>query len=148
MSLHLIKLAVGVEDVDHLSRLQTTRIRRSVKGARGADADGRLVHVTRQMPRRGDELLDGGSIYWVIRGVVQVRQRLIGLEATMTGEGQKACELVLDPALVPTEPHPHRAFQGWRYLDASKAPRDRAGGHAAEDLPAEMTRDLRDLGLI
>lgn len=152
MGLHLIKLAVGVEDVDHLARLQTARIKRAANGARGAAADGRLVHVTRQMPKRADEILGGGSIYWVIRGVIQARQRLLGIEKTMTDEGKKACELVLDPALVLTEPTVRRAFQGWRYFDEAKAPKDRAGpltmADGAAPLPDAMARDLRDLGLI
>ena len=149
MTLHLIKLAVGVEDVTHLLCIQASRISRSKEGARGALADGRLVHLTRQMPKRADELLAGGSIYWVIRGLVQARQRLVEVEKIMTDEGRSACALVLDPALVEVEPRPQRAFQGWRYLDTAKAPKDRAIASAEEKpLPESMARELRDLGLI
>ena len=149
MTLHLIKLAVGVEDVDHLLRIQTSRLSRSKEGARGALADGRLVHLTRQMPKRANELLDGGSIYWVIRGLVQARQRLVEIEKTMTDEGRPACALVLDPLLVEVAPRPQRAFQGWRYLDVAKAPKDRAAASEEEKpLPEDMARELRDLGLI
>ena len=147
--LHLIKLAVGVEDVAHLLRIQTARLKGLKAGGRGALADGRLVHVTRQMPKRADELLAGGSIYWVIRGLVQARQRLVGIEKIMTDEGRSACELVLDPHLVEVNSRPQRAFQGWRYLDVAKVPADREAASVGEkQLPENMARELKDLGLI
>ena len=152
MPLHLIKLAVGIEDVAHLARAQHARIDPSDQGARGARDDGKLVHVTRQMPKRADEILDGGSIYWVIRGAVQARQRLLALEKTITEDGRPACALVLDPDLREVEPRSFRAFQGWRYLEATSAPRDlRRGGVGAaggEPMPVDMARALRDLGLL
>ena len=151
MTLHLIKLCVGVEDVAHLARIQHARTKGGEAGARGALGDGRLVHVTRQMPRRADELLDGGSIYWVIKGVIQVRQRLSALEKIVTDDGRPACALVLDPALVEVRPRSFRAFQGWRYLEGDATPGDLPGGTRVgkgDALPKDMVRELRDLGLL
>lgn len=145
MTLHLIKLSVGVESIDHLARIQAERL----KARRDQGLEPKLYHVTRMWPRRGKELLDGGSIYWVIKRAVRCRQRLLGFEETVNGRGQAACGLVLDPQIVPVEPRASRAFQGWRYLKDAEAPRD-LQGDAAElgDLPPDMADELRGLGLI
>ncbi len=139
MVLHLIKLSVGTEDLADLERFQTQRLRQL----------GRIVHFTRQMPKRRDELLDGGSIYWVIRGFVRARQRLIGIEREEDREGRGITALVLDRRLVRTYPRAWRPFQGWRYLDADKAPADIIkGAEDLADMPPEMLAELRSLGLV
>jgi hypothetical protein len=139
VSLHLIKLAVGVEDVDHFLDLQARRLAR----------EGRLVHRTRQTPRRAAEVLDGGSLYWVIKGVVRVRQRLVGIETRPNDDGIPHCHLVRDPVVVRTCPQPRRPFQGWRYLLPMDAPPDLPAGQAADqEPPAEMLAELKELGLI
>ena len=126
MTLHLIKLSVGTEDILHLARWQARRRRLA----------GRLFHQTRMTPKRTDELLDGGSIYWVIRGQIRARQRLLGIERQQDESGRAYALLVLDPELHRTAAVPHRAFQGWRYLQPEDAPQDlaaaggRAGRHA------------------
>ena len=139
MNLHLIKLSVGTEDVADLERYQTQRLRQL----------GRIVHFTRMMPKRRDELLDGGSIYWVIRGFVRARQGLIGIERERDREGRGITALVLDRRLVRTYPRAWRPFQGWRYLDPEKAPPDIAqGAEDLADMPPEMLAELRSLGLV
>lgn len=139
MTLHLIKLCVGVERIDELRRWQARRLAQS----------GRTVHQTRQRPRRQDELLDGGSLYWVIKGQIRVRQRLIGLERIMVGDGRSSTLLVLDPTLVCTLPTPHRPFQGWRYLEPRAAPPDlEVDCEDTSDVPLEMLAELRELGLL
>ncbi len=137
--LHLIKLSVGTESVEGLQRWQARRHKLS----------GRVFHQTRMMPRRAGELLDGGSIYWVIKGLVQARQRLVAIEPQVDGEGRRSALLMLDPNLVRTVPMPHRAFQGWRYLLLEDAPGDlgEAPGDAP-DMPPEMIAELRALGLL
>lgn len=144
MTLNLVKLAVGIEDVDHLARVQQRRL---VQASRAGQGD-RLWHVTRNAPRRSTELLDGGSIYWVIRGRVRVRQRLLAIETDVDEEGRRFCRLVLDPSLVETEPRPHRAIQGWRYLPGPEAPPDQRANTADGNLPAGLAEELRDLGLL
>lgn len=139
MTLHLIKLSVGTEDLDDLRRWHKRRLREI----------GHIYHRTRMMPRRRDELLAGGSIYWVIRGQVLGRQRLIGIDSVIDADGRPDTHLVLDPALVPTVPRPHRPFQGWRYLAAADAPPDLADlPDGAGDIPPEMAAELRVLGLL
>lgn len=143
MPLHLIKLAVGVRDVDHIRDLQSRRLQ--------TRSDGRpVVPVhTRNVPKRGAEVCDGGSLYWVIRGSVAVRQPMVAIEATRNAEGEPACILWLDPGLVETVPAAHRPFQGWRYLEPAAAPPDLAGtGDDGGDLPPEMAAELRALGLL
>ncbi len=142
---HLIKLCVGVEDIDHLARLQAARLQK-------AAAENRppvLRHVTRNMPRRADEVLAGGSLYWVIRGFIRVRQRIVGLEP-VTDDGRPACAIILDPVLQRTSLEACRPFQGWRYLEAGRAPYDVRGeeGGAAESLPPGLAEELRQLGLL
>jgi len=145
VSVHLIKLAVGVEDVDHLAALQAQRARDNVRAGLGPNPR----HYTRQRPKREAELVDGGSIYWVIRGHVQVRQRVLGLDTHMDEDGKSRCALILDGELVPVRKTAHRAFQGWRYLDAAKAPPDADNDEGeGRGLPDALAQDLGDLGLL
>ena len=143
MTIHLIKLCVGVEDVAHLEQLQALRLRQ----AREAGGPAQLRHITRHTPRRAAELLDGGSLYWVIKGFIRVRQRIIGIEPVKDADGPR-CALVRDPELVPTEARARRPFQGWRYLRPEDAPPDAVGRVDTADIPAEMAAELRELGLL
>jgi hypothetical protein len=137
MPLHLVKLAVGVDDIDHLRRLRAIR---------AAERGGDWVY-TRNRPRRAADVLDGGSIYWVVRGQIRVRQRVTGFRSERDADGRRYCLIEVDPGLVPTLSRSCRAFQGWRYLPADVAPPDRLG--AGEEPPPErMLAELRALGLI
>jgi hypothetical protein len=101
------------------------------------------------MPTRRDELLDGGSLYWVIRGGVACRQKLLDIRQLADKEGVKRCGLVLEPRLVPVQPRPSRPFQGWRYLPAKEAPPDlKRGAKGVARLPEKLRRELRELGLL
>lgn len=146
MPLHLIKLCVGVEDIAHLQGFQRAR----AASLRAAGFEPVQAHVTRQSPRRKTELLDGGSLYWVIKGRIQVRQRLLDIDPFTDDEGIKRCRLVLDDQLVVVRPQPRRAFQGWRYFDAEDAPKDigRAGAEDDDPIPPEMRAELTEMGLI
>jgi len=144
MTVHLLKLCVGVDTVDELAMYQHRRL----TTMRKVKQKPQLRHVTRHRPRRDDEVLDGGSLYWVIRGFVQVRQRIIGLEAVDTDEGRK-CGLLLHPELVRTELQPRRPHQGWRYLEPKDAPLDLAAVAGVDaEMPAELRAELRELGLL
>jgi hypothetical protein len=139
MSLHLLKLSVGTDDLDDLRGWQTERLRKT----------GRVFHRTRMMPRRREELLAGGSIYWIIHGQVLGRQRLTGIERVIDADGRPDTHLMLDPLVVPTLPRPHRPFQGWRYLAAADAPLDLTElPEGARNLPPAMAAELRALGLL
>ncbi len=141
MTVHLLKLCVGVDNVQDLARWQTRRLKRLKVPE--------LCHRTLQMPRRRDEVLDGGSLYWVIKGFVLVRQRVLDLRPDRKANGTACCGIVLDPELVLTRSHPRRPFQGWRYLDPDDAPPDiQVYDAAADDIPRGMREDLRELRLI
>jgi len=144
MTLNLVKMAVGISDLEHLAAVQAARLAESVRRGEGP----RLWHYTRNAPRRAAELLDGGSLYWIVKGRIRARQRVIGLESDTDDEGRRYCMLMLDPALVPTEPRPHRAIQGWRYLDGADAPPDIASTAEDAALPASLAAELRDMGLL
>ena len=145
MTVHLIKLCVGVDTAKELIDWQAERL----KHLKRAGKTPELCHRTLQMPRRRDEVLDGGSLYWVIKGFVLVRQRVLDLRADVKDDGTACCGIVLDAELVATRPHPRRAFQGWRYLDAADAPNDaKITDGADDDLPRGMREDLRELRLI
>lgn len=145
MALHLIKLCVGVDSVEELADWQQARLAEQRK----AREPQRLWHTTFQTPKRDAELLDGGSIYWVIKGSVQVRQGLVGFEPGAKSDGSKGCRILLDPVLVPVRPVPRRAFQGWRYLEPADAPADLTrNDKALADMPAKMRRELAELGLL
>lgn len=145
MTLHLLKLCVGVESVDDLRARQAERLDR-------LQADGmpaELMHRTLQTPRRRDELLAGGSLYWVIKGMIAARQPIVDLRPAQKADGRACCAIILDPGLVATRPQPRRAFQGWRYLDPADAPKDVSGeDDDLASLPPGMAEELRALCLI
>lgn len=141
MTLHLIKLCVGADSIADLAHWQKQRAaERKKKGG-----TGEVMHITRMTPKRAEELLDGGSLYWVIKGQIAARQKLKALRA-VTREGVPHCALVLQKTIVPTVRRRHRAFQGWRYLEPADAPRDLSGSRA--DLPEKLRSELTDLGLL
>jgi hypothetical protein len=145
VALHLIKLCVGAASIEDLAEWQKARAAEQKK----AGKKPRIFHTTFQTPKRGKELLAGGSLYWVIKGTVQVRQKLIGLEEGKKADGTPCCLILLDALLVPVRPIPRRAFQGWRYLDAADAPPDLGRGNKQlAALPPKMRRELAELGLI
>jgi hypothetical protein len=136
MVLHLLKLAVGVEDIDHLRRIRAARV---------AERGGSWVY-TRNRPRREHQILAGGSIYWIIRGHVRVRQLISGFCSERDGNGRRYCLIEVDPRLIPTVPRSWRPFQGWRYLSPEDAPADLLdGGEPPSD---RLLAELRSLGLI
>jgi len=145
MTVHLVKLCVGVETVQDLAVWQAERLLRLAQAGETPE----LCHRTRRMPRRWEEILDGGSLYWVVKGFVLVRQRILDLKEASKDDGTPACGIVLDPELVTTRPQPRRAFQGWRYLEVADAPADaRALASAEADIPPGMREELRELRLI
>lgn len=96
-------------------------------------------------PKRREELLEGGSIYWVIKGLIQCRNEIVALEET-TKNGHRACAILMNPKIIPVVPTPRRAFQGWRYLQASDAPPDLTGPESGEELPPQLRAKLVELG--
>jgi len=145
MTVNIIKLCVGVEHVSELEFWQ----RQQAEVVSKAQQPFVLQHLTRNTPRRKDEVLDGGSLYWVIKGLVQVRQRIVAIEPSARENGEPVCALVFDRALVQTERQARRAFQGWRYLEPNDAPPDlKPGGDAMGSLPPKLASELRDLGLL
>jgi len=138
---NLVKLCVGVGSIDDLRRYhaETPSPRR----------DHGRWHVTRMWPKRAAEILNGGSLYWVIRGQIQCRQRIAALEEAVGTDGIRRCRIVLDPELVLTQTAPRRAFQGWRYLDATDAPPDLPKRREGDDeLPAALSAGLAEIGLL
>jgi hypothetical protein len=145
MTVHLIKLCVGVDTVQELQAWQAERIEHLRKLGKVPEH----CHRTMQTPRRRDEVLDGGSLYWVIRGVILVRQRVLDLRPDEKDDGVACCGIVLEPKLVATRARGRRAFQGWRYLAAADAPADARTFEAAQgEMPQAMREDLLRLGLI
>jgi hypothetical protein len=139
--LHLTKLAVGVRDINHLRELQADRARRSPP----------LRHRTRSFPRRHQEVIDGGSMYWVISGTMLVRQRIVDIIEDKRDDGTACTGLILDQALVPLSGRPTKPFQGWRYLRPDDAPQDLALGPGAlgeDELPSALRRELQVLCLL
>ena len=135
--LHMIKLCVGADRVEDLTDWQAARF-----------GDGVAEHVTRMWPKRAAELLAGGSLYWVFKGVVLARQPIVGLRERIGADGINRCAIQLDPNVIRTEAQPRRPFQGWRYLAAADAPRDLAPGRDREDpLPRDLMAALSEIGL-
>lgn len=141
--LNLIKLCVGVDMLEDLARWQSQRLAELKKKKKPLE----LMHVTRQTPKRADELLDGGSLYWVVKGQIAARQRLIALRP-LVRNGVPHCGIVYDPKLIATARRAHRPFQGWRYLPAADAPADARDIKGGKGLPEALKAELADLGLL
>ena len=139
--INLIKLSVGTETVEGLAAWQATK--------RAQSADGLPRHVTRMWPKREAEILAGGSIYWVIKGVLTCRQTILRLDEVIGEDGIRRCAIVSDPELVRVQSALKRPFQGWRYLKPSDTPPDLPKGRESEDaLPVELNRALAEIGVL
>lgn len=143
MALNILKLCVGAESIEDLENYIASRYQR---GGRYL-VSGQPFHTTRMVPKRVDDILDGGSLYWVIKGNVQCRQKLMAIEPFVDGEGISRCHLVLGRDVIKTQWQPRRPFQGWRYLTAADAPADLSSSELASDMPAKMRAELASLGL-
>jgi len=140
MVLHIRKLCVGAESLESLQHWQAGRLKVN---------DGRLWHRTRTWPRRSQEILrEGGSLYWIIKGQMACRQPIVGFEpeAHEDPDERPYCRIMLGPELIPTDPWPHRPFQGWRYLKEDEAPPDLASGQDSGELPPALAAELRAIG--
>lgn len=146
MALHILKLCVGCDSIEDLAEWQAERLAQMKRAKQPAE----LFHRTFQTPKRRDELLDGGSLYWVIKGLIQVRQPLIDLRQGSKDDGTPCCLLMLADTLIPVRPTPRRAFQGWRYLAGDDVPSDltRGARDTLADAPPAMRRQLAELGLL
>ena len=140
MALNILKLCVGADSVEDLLQWQAQHL--------GHWPAGRAEHITRMWPKRAEEVLDGGSLYWVIKGQVLARQRILALEPRQGADGIARGALVLDAQVIRTEAAARRPFQGWRYLAAEESPRDLPKGRALETaLPASLAQALAEIGL-
>jgi hypothetical protein len=145
MALHLIKLCVGADSIQDLRDWVSERS----LTAMAAGLEPHSIHTTRMVPKRMEELLDGGSLYWVIKGQVSARQKLLDLRTFTGGDGIQRCELVLGPEVIETASQPKRPFQGWRYLKDEEKPRDLGAlGDDVAALPEDLRRELSELGLL
>ena len=139
--IHIVKLSVGTESVDSLLAWQKTRA--------ATHPDGLPYHITLMWPKREEEILAGGSVYWVIKGSIQARQRVLGFEEVIGGDGIRRCAFILDPEITRTAPALKRPFQGWRYLKPEDAPIDLSEGREADDaLPPELAGALAEIGIL
>jgi hypothetical protein len=137
---NILKLCVGADSVEDLTGWQDDNAHRWPEGC--------AVHVTRMWPKREPEVLAGGSLYWVIKGVILARQRIVGLERVQGGDGIERCAIVLDREVIRTEGAPRRPFQGWRYLNPDDSPRDLPKGREREEaLPPALAQALAEIGL-
>jgi hypothetical protein len=146
MPLHLLKLAVGCESVKDLKRWVAERMATAKKKG----LPQHHIHITRMTPKRIEEILAGGSLYWVIRGDIAARETILAIEPFRDRDGIGRCRLVMQPKVMVVAPRPMRPFQGWRYLHADAAPPDLGKTAAASvaAMPEPMRRELRDLGLL
>lgn len=138
--MNLVKLCVGAESIAALESWRAAR--------KAAEPGWTCCHVTRMWPKREAELLNGGSLYWVFKGVILARQRILRLDEVIGEDGIRRCGIVMDEAIIRTEPQPRRAFQGWRYLAPEDAPRDLPQGRKQDDaLPPSLLTTLAEIGI-
>ena len=145
MTLHVVKLCGGAESIAGHEAWIKERL--AAMKARGQTPE--QFHTTRMVPKRVAELLDGGSIYWVIKGQIASRQEILDVRPFTDATGVSRCNLVLEPTVIPVAPRRLRPFQGRRYLPAHEAPPDLRGGLVeVAEMPDAMRKELRDLGLL
>lgn len=145
MTLHLQKLCVGCDSPEDLRGWIDERMAERRRNGRPEEQ----IHTTRMTPKRAAELLDGGSLYWVIKGTILIRQPILDLRPAKGADGIERCDIVLSPETIAVRPAPRRAFQGWRYLPAHEAPADVSVDQlAAPGLPPALVAELRTLGLL
>lgn len=145
MPLHLVKLCVGCDSVADLEDW----IKQKLKEKKRRGQKPEHIHTTRMLPKRAAELVDGGSLYWVIRGQISCRERILDIRTAVGRDGIRRCQVVLDGKLRLVEPRSRAAFQGWRYLEEKDAPRDLArAAPGAARMPEAMRRELQELGLL
>ncbi len=138
---NILKLSVGTENIDDLLAWQQTK--------RAQTTEGLPRHVTRMWPKREAELMNGGSIFWVIKGVIQCRQKIMRLDEHFGQDGIRRCAIVMDPTLIRVQSSLKRPFQGWRYLSPEDAPADLPKGRKDEEpLPVELNRALAEIGVL
>jgi hypothetical protein len=143
MPLHLIKLCVGADSIEDLVAWQTDRL----AAKKRAGEELLLKHTTRQMPKRRDEILAGGSLYWVIKGVLCCRQTIVDLRAFRDAEGIERCDICLAPDTIRVNPRPRGPFQGWRYLEPKDAPPDLDMRGGIAEMPDALRMELQRLGV-
>jgi hypothetical protein len=146
MPLHLIKLAVGCDSVRELKEWVAERMATAKKKG----LPQRHIHITRMTPKREEEILAGGSLYWVIRGEIAAREKIIAIEPFRDKDGIGRCRIVMQPKVIAVSPRPMRPFQGWRYFTEEAAPPDlgKAAAGTIAAMPEPMRRELRELGLL
>ena len=146
MPLHLIKLAVGCDSIKELKGWVSERMQALKKKGLAQ----RHAHITRMTPKRVEEILAGGSLYWVIRGEIAAREKIIAIEPFRDSDGIGRCRIVMQPKVIAVSPRPMRPFQGWRYLTEDVAPPDlgKAAAGSIEAMPEPLRRELRELGLL
>ena len=144
MALHLLKLAVGCESIADLEASVAARLAM----CRAAKMPVEHTHTTRMVPKRVDAIVDGGSLYWVIRGQIAARERILALRPFTDDGGIGRCRIVLEPIVTPVVPRPCRPFQGWRYLDDATKPADLRGLRGALDMPEALRHALSELCLL
>jgi len=155
MTVHLVKLCVGIDSIDELVAWYASDECRKARKRKGLKRPNEHAHWTRMKPKRLEEVLDGGSLYWVIRGRICVRHPILRLDDVEDEKGNAYCAIVYEPKAILVETRPRRAFQGWRYLEEEDAPADLPDQQAAlraaraeADLPPQMVAELKALGLL
>jgi len=146
MSLHIVKLCVGISSTDELREI----INANAVALGGRVEDMEWCITTRMVPTRADEIVGKGSLYWVIKGQIAARQPIIGIRPYTDSTGTGRCQIVLGSEVVDVQPRPRKAFQGWRYLDAADAPKDLGEGATGDvaEMPEAMRRELAEMGLL
>lgn len=146
MHVNLLRTGVGVDSIEHLAEIQET-----YRYAIDENGDDIAFFTTRNMPQRSNELLNGGSVYWIIKRLICVRQIITDIQQTTDDEGQRLCIISMKPQIMMVDPIPHKHIQGWRYLSPDKAPKDIRPydkNTNTDKLDPQMEKELRELGLL
>ena len=143
---NIVKLAVGVKSVEELALIQ----RRFLNQSKTQTSKG-FYHSTKLMPKKHEAIVESGSLYWVIKGVICARQKIVEIIKKEDPDGVKRCRIYLENSIIKTTPIRKRPFQGWRYLKKNRTPADIVDPVTAtfdEDIPLEVQQQLLEVGLL
>ena len=130
MTVHLKKLAVGISSIENLKDRQSFIF----------DTYGEIINFTRNKPKRVDELIEGGSLYWIINRKVFVRQKILEIKSFVLEDGKKSAGIVLQNKLIRVRPVSMKPFQGWRYYQKSDVPTDIDDDNFSDENNVELSK--------
>ena len=145
MYANFLRTGVGVESIEHLYEIQHGH--RQIK----FNGENHAYLFTRRTPTRANDLINGGSVYWIIKRQICARQTIADIQTLKDEDDKPFCHVIMNQQIYLTQPVAHKHIQGWRYLSPEKAPKDIGlftPNNRPDDIPPELAAELAEAGLL